>query len=351
MPLYVFTLHLFFIWICFFFVLFFHFFFFCGVFFFGLFFFSTIRRHTVCALGTGVQTCALPISPFPWMLSQESTAKAGRPRSRRRARPAARNAHTVVGTAPGRVSDRAPARSISNIPVASSTPYPASVTVSDTIRTPGDASFSMTASRSSGAYRYSATDPMTRASADPSGVRVTSVYSRSWAASTSRMRASPGISPTPHSAHSRDPPSLSARSRYMARCARVKPARPKCTMPDRVPSRSYGGMTTLSVALLSVELFKSVTAESLTRKESHAMGDFEGRTVLVTGAAGGIGGATVRHLVAQRADVLAAGRTAESLEAIVEETGARPLAFDLESEDAVRAALEGVDIWGVVNCA
>lgn len=81
------------------------------------------------------------------------------------------------------------------------------------------------------------------------------------------------------------------------------------------------------------------------------MGNFEGRTVLVTGAAGGIGGATVRQLVAAGADVLAAGRTAESLEPIVGETGARPLAFDLESEDAVRAALEGVDIWGVVNCA
>src|SRR3546814_956374 len=29
------------------------------------FFFSSRRRHTRCALGTGVQTCALPISPQP----------------------------------------------------------------------------------------------------------------------------------------------------------------------------------------------------------------------------------------------------------------------------------------------
>src|SRR3546814_11821306 len=94
-------------------------------------------------------------------------------------------------------------------------------------------------------------------------------------------------------------------------------------MPDRVPSRSYGGMTTLSFSFLSVELFKSVTAESLTRKESHAMGEFEGRTVLVTGAAGGIGGATVRHPVAQGADVFAQGRTAEALAAAAQETGAR----------------------------
>src|SRR3546814_4419433 len=28
----------------------------------GLFFFSSRRRHTICALVTGVQTCALPIS-------------------------------------------------------------------------------------------------------------------------------------------------------------------------------------------------------------------------------------------------------------------------------------------------
>src|SRR3546814_9045053 len=30
-----------------------------------LFFFSSRRRHTRCALVTGVQTCALPISPAP----------------------------------------------------------------------------------------------------------------------------------------------------------------------------------------------------------------------------------------------------------------------------------------------
>src|SRR3546814_2499524 len=30
----------------------------------GLVFYSTRRRHTRCALVTGVQTCALPISPF-----------------------------------------------------------------------------------------------------------------------------------------------------------------------------------------------------------------------------------------------------------------------------------------------
>lgn len=33
------------------------------------------------------------------------------------------------------------------------------------------------------------------------------------------------------------------------------------------------------------------------------------------------------------------------------ETGATPLAFDLTSEDSVKSALEGLDLWGVVNCA
>src|SRR3546814_8219729 len=34
--------------------------------FFFVFFFSSRRRHTRCALVTGVQTCALPISRFCW---------------------------------------------------------------------------------------------------------------------------------------------------------------------------------------------------------------------------------------------------------------------------------------------
>ena len=78
---------------------------------------------------------------------------------------------------------------------------------------------------------------------------------------------------------------------------------------------------------------------------------FEGRTILVTGAGGGIGGATVRQLVAKGADVVAAGRTADSIAAITAETGSRPLVFDLESEDSVKAAVDGLDLWGVVNCA
>ena len=73
------------------------------------------------------------------------------------------------------------------------------------------------------------------------------------------------------------------------------------------------------------------------------MTEFTERTILVTGAGGGIGGATVRHLVAAGATVLAAGRTADSV-------AAEPVVFDLESEDEIRSAIEGRDLYGVVNC-
>ena len=62
--------------------------------------------------------------------------------------------------------------------------------------------------------------------------------------------------------------------------------------------------------------------------------------ILVTGASGGIGGATVRQLLAAGADVIASGRNVEQLQALAAETGCRTLSFDLESEDSVRRALE-----------
>src|SRR6201746_480460 len=80
------------------------------------------------------------------------------------------------------------------------------------------------------------------------------------------------------------------------------------------------------------------------------MTEFEGRTILVTGAGGGIGGAPVRQLAAKGADVIAAGRSAESLTVICAETGARPLVFDLESEESIKGAGDGLDLWGGVNC-
>jgi L-xylulose reductase len=72
--------------------------------------------------------------------------------------------------------------------------------------------------------------------------------------------------------------------------------------------------------------------------------------ILVTGASGGIGSATVRQLRAAGADVIASGRDVDRLDALVSETGCRTLPFDLTSEESVRGALEGLDLWGAVNC-
>jgi NAD(P)-dependent dehydrogenase (short-subunit alcohol dehydrogenase family) len=80
------------------------------------------------------------------------------------------------------------------------------------------------------------------------------------------------------------------------------------------------------------------------------MYDFDGKTILVTGATGGIGGATVRKLSARGARVIASGRDAASLEAIASETGAIAVTFDLTSEESIAAAIADLELWGVVNC-
>ena len=79
--------------------------------------------------------------------------------------------------------------------------------------------------------------------------------------------------------------------------------------------------------------------------------DLNQRTVLVTGATGGIGAETVRQLIAAGADVIASGRSTDDLTVLSNETGVRTLPFDLTSEESVRDALEGLDLYGVVNCA
>jgi L-xylulose reductase len=79
--------------------------------------------------------------------------------------------------------------------------------------------------------------------------------------------------------------------------------------------------------------------------------DLNQRTVLVTGATGGIGAETVRQLIAAGADVIASGRSTDDLTVLSNETGVRTLPFDLTSEESVSDALEGLDLYGVVNCA
>src|SRR3546814_633090 len=70
------------------FIFFFVFFFICDRFLYScFFFFSSIRRHTRCALVTGVQTCALPICGEGFGLADELAAyiDIGRPRAHREA--------------------------------------------------------------------------------------------------------------------------------------------------------------------------------------------------------------------------------------------------------------------------
>ena len=80
------------------------------------------------------------------------------------------------------------------------------------------------------------------------------------------------------------------------------------------------------------------------------MADYDKGAILVTGASGGIGGETVRVLCRKGAEVIAAGRDEDKLTALADETGCATLAFDLTSEDSVKGALDGRDLWGVVNC-
>ena len=75
----------------------------------------------------------------------------------------------------------------------------------------------------------------------------------------------------------------------------------------------------------------------------------DGRTILVTGASGGIGGQTVRRLIQAGAKVIASGRSKQALDLLAAETGCRALPFDLTSEESIRSVLDGLDVWGVVN--
>ena len=79
--------------------------------------------------------------------------------------------------------------------------------------------------------------------------------------------------------------------------------------------------------------------------------DFHGRTILVTGATGGIGSEIVRRLTRAGAHVLAHGRKADRLDALREETGCHPLSFDITDEADIGKALEKHTIRGVVNSA
>ena len=74
------------------------------------------------------------------------------------------------------------------------------------------------------------------------------------------------------------------------------------------------------------------------------------RVILVTGASGGIGAATVRMLVKEEAKVIASGRKKDKLTKLATETGCDVLPLDLASELSVKAALSEIEVYGIVNC-
>jgi len=61
------------------------------------------------------------------------------------------------------------------------------------------------------------------------------------------------------------------------------------------------------------------------------------RTVLLTGATGGLGAEMARALTAQGASLVLTGRRADALEAIAAETGGRPVLADLAEPGAAEA--------------
>jgi L-xylulose reductase len=81
-------------------------------------------------------------------------------------------------------------------------------------------------------------------------------------------------------------------------------------------------------------------------------GQFDGKTVVVTGASKGIGRAIATMLAARGAEVVALSRSQEDLVSLADETGCRTIPVDLADAEATRfAARDAMPADYLVNCA
>jgi len=80
--------------------------------------------------------------------------------------------------------------------------------------------------------------------------------------------------------------------------------------------------------------------------------DFDGKTVIITGAGKGIGRSTAVLLAARGARIVGINRSKDTLETLREETGARVIAADLADPAAARAAMTEAGTGDyLINCA
>jgi NAD(P)-dependent dehydrogenase (short-subunit alcohol dehydrogenase family) len=80
--------------------------------------------------------------------------------------------------------------------------------------------------------------------------------------------------------------------------------------------------------------------------------DIQNKTILITGAASGLGAATARELSSRGARTILLDRNIESAEKIAQDISARAFECDVTSENSVQKILsECDDIHAVINCA